>query len=280
MLTRAVRGRLREGLSGLLGPVLDIADERRRTSPATKLGLRRLEHDYRRLRDAGGPLPSVWDTGLRVFSELDEDGVILFLLATGGTGTHRFVDIGAGDGVTASNTANLALNLGLRGLHVDGDGLLARRGQRFYARHPDTAVWPPASVEAMVTPDNVDAIVGGAGFEGDIDLLSVDIDGNDFWIWKALRCVTPRVVVIEAHPFYGLEDWVMPYEEGFDAHAVPEGTRIGASPVAMTALAQELGYRLVGANRYGFNLFYAREDMAPAVPAISVEEVLRRTGAL
>jgi hypothetical protein len=242
MLRRAVRGRLRGPARELLRPLLDLGEERRRTSPATKLGLRTLQHDYGRIAASGAPLPSVWDTGLRVFSELDEDGVILFLLAVGGPGTRRFVDIGAGDGLVASNTANLALNLGFRGLHVEGDPTLVRRGRGFYARHPDTTLWPPASVQAMVTPEGVDAV--------------------------------------EAHPGYGLDDYVMPYTEGFDARAVPAGTRIGASAVAMTGLAGRLGYRLVGANVLGFNLFYARDDVALELPVVGVEQMLRRTGAL
>ena len=198
-----------------------------------------------------------------MFSEFDEDGVLLFLLSVGGSGPRRFVDVGSGDGLIASNTANLALNLGFYGLHVDADPELVRRGRRFYAQHRDTTLRPPCAVEAMVTPDNVDDVVGAAGFEGDVDVLSVDIDGNDYWVWEALRCVTPRFVVIEAHPLYELEDWVMPYTAGFDARTAPPGTRIGASPVAMTRLAERLGYRLVGANLHGFNLFYAREDVGP-----------------
>jgi hypothetical protein len=200
MRGRALRGRLREGARRALGPVLDLAEERQRTSPATKAGLRRLQLGYQGLLASGSPLPEVWDTGLRVFSEFDEDGVLLFLLSVGGMGGRRFVDIGAGDGITASNTANLALNLGFHGLHVDADAELVRRGRRFYAGQRDTTLRPPESVQAMVTPDTVDDVVRGAGFEGDLDVLSVDIDGNDPWVWEALTCVAPRFVVAEAHP--------------------------------------------------------------------------------
>jgi hypothetical protein len=252
-----------------------VVDERRKTSPATKIALRRIQLDYRSRVLSGQPLPAIWDTGFRVFSEFDEDGVTLFLLSVDGSNSRRFVDIGAGDGVFASNTANLALNLGFHGLLIDANGSLVERGRRFYARHPDTMLQPPAFVHAAVTPDNVNELVRGAGFEGEIDLLSIDIDGNDYWIWEALTCVTPRFVLAEAHTMYGLEDWVMPYQPDFDARSARAGVRIGASPVAMGKLAQRLGYRMVGANLYGFNIFYARNDVAEMLPAIDVEQLFR-----
>jgi hypothetical protein len=258
-----------------LGRLLDLVDQRRKTSPATKAGLRRLQLEYRRALLAGEPLPSVWDTGLRVFSEFDEDGVALFLLAVGGSPTRRFVDIGAGDGVFASNTANLALNLGFDGLFVEANEAYVARGRRFYSRHPDAMVHPPVFVRSFVTRENVNEVVAGAGFTGEIDLLSIDIDGNDYWVWQALDCVSPRFVVAEAHPELGREDFVMPYDPAFDARAAPPGTWIGASPAAMLRLADELGYRAVAANLYGFNIFFARRDVAEQLPTLELEELFR-----
>ena len=261
--------------------VLDESDRRRRlderTSPATKIALRRLFVEYRRLAREGGRLPSVWDTGFRVFSQSDEDGVLLFLLATAEEGTRTLVDLGAGDGVQASNCANLLLNLGFQGLLVDADAALIGRAQRFYARHPDTKRRPPVAIQAFLTRENVNDVVLGAGFEGEIDLLSVDVDGNDYWLWDALECVNPRLVVVETHPGFGLEDYVMPYQARFDWREAPDELRHGASPVALAKLAERLGYRIVGANLYGFNVVFARSDVAPAVPAVTVEELLRRT---
>jgi len=127
--------------------ILDVADERRRlderTSPATKAALRSLFVEYRRLAQSGGWLPSVWETGLRVFSQFDEDGVILFLLAVAGDGPRKAVDLGAADGVHASNTANLLFNLGFDGALIDGNEHDVAWGRRFYARHPDTKERPP-----------------------------------------------------------------------------------------------------------------------------------------
>ncbi len=268
-------GRLENFARETLRRLLDLVDDRRKTAPATKIGVRRLQHDYSRALRADESLPSVWDTGFRIFSEFDEDGITLFLLAVGGSPTRRFVDIGAGDGVFASNTANLALNLGFDGLFVDANESLVERGRRFYSRHPDAMVRPPTFVRAFVTRENVNDVLTEAGFTGDIDLLSIDIDGNDYWIWQALECVRPRFVIAEAHPEFGREDWVMPYEPGFDARSAAPGSWMGASPVAMARLAETLGYRMVGANVYGFNIFFARRDVAEALPTIELDELFR-----
>jgi len=261
--------------------VLDEADRRRRlderTSPTTKVALRRLFLDYRRLAREGAALPSVWDTGFRIFSQSDEDGLLLFLLAVAEEGPRTLVDLGAGDGVQASNCANLLLNLGFHGLLVDADEALVARAQRFYGGHPDTKRRPPVVVRAFLTRENVDHVVRRAGFEGEVDLLSIDVDGNDYWLWDALQAIDPRFVVAETHPDLGLEDYVMPYDAGFDWRKAPNELRHGASPVALAKLGEQLGYRIVGANLYGFNVVFARSDVAPAVPAVSVEELLRRT---
>ncbi|MFL5963649.1 MAG: hypothetical protein ACJ757_12235 [Gaiellaceae bacterium] len=247
-----------------------------RTSPATKAALRSLYLGYRRQCAVGEPLPSVWETGLRVFSQFDEDGIALFLLAVLGTGTRRFVDIGGADGLRASNTANLALNFGFDGVFVDARESDVAAGKSFYESHPDTAASPPQFVCDWITRENVNSLVSGAGFTGEVDLVSIDVDGNDYWIWEALECVEPRLVVIETHTELGLEDFVAPYDARFDWRSAGPGTRVGASPVAMTRLAAERGYVPVGANLYGFNVFYARQDLVgDQLPVLEPAELFR-----
>ena len=272
-MRRVARGLLRRAdrAAGLQGRL----ERMHATSPATKVALRHLFFAYRTAVAEGRPLPATRDTGFRVFSQADEDGIILFLLAATGASSQRFVDIGAGDCVTASNCANLALNLGFHGLFVEADAGRIASGRQTYSTHPDTSLYPPRTVQAFVTRENVDDVVRSAGFQGDIDVLSIDVDGNDYWIWQALTCVTPAVVVIETHTEYRLHDALAPYREDFDWRNMAEGEAVGASPVAMTRLAGELGYRLVGGNRFGFNAFYVREELAhDLVPTVDVEQLL------
>ena len=247
-----------------------------RWSPAVKVGLRQLwlHHAARAARgEALGDWPA---TGFRIFSQFEEDGIALALLASLGDGPRCFVDIGAGDGVFASNCANLAINVGFHGLFIEANPALVERGRAFYADHPDTSLYPPVFATAKVMPATVNEVVASAGFTGEIDFLSIDIDGNDYWVWEALTVVEPRIVVIETHPELGHRSLVAPYADD-PAHVpgMPDHF-LGASPAAMTALAARRGYRLVAANRFGFNLFYVRERLAtPAMPAIHPDDLFR-----
>jgi hypothetical protein len=260
--------------------VLDAVDERRRlddlTSPTTKIAQRSLFLDYRRAVASNDAPASVWDVGYRVFSQFDEDGVVVFLLAGAGAPLRRVVDLGSGNGVHASNCANLVLNFGFDGLFVDADAGKTEWAKRFYARHPDTKERPPRTQAAFLTRENVNDVVRAGGLEGEIDLLSIDVDGNDYWLWEALECVRPRFVVVEGHPELGREVYVMPYDADFVWRRADADVRAGASLSALLQLAKELGYRPVGANQYGFNVFFARNDVAPRLPTIGALELFER----
>jgi hypothetical protein len=246
-----------------------------RWSPALKVGLRHLWWHYADSASRGAAIGDASAAGFRIFSQFEEDGITVALLASLGDGPRLFVDIGAGDGVFASNCANLAINLGFHGLFIDGNAALVERGRAFYAGHPDTSLYPPVFVNAMVTPATVNDVVASAGFTGEIDFLSIDIDGNDYWVWEALTVIAPRVVLIETHPELGYRSRVAPYAEdpahvaGMPAHF------LGASPSAMTVMAARRGYRLVAANRFGFNLFYVREALAARMPRLRPDDLFR-----
>jgi len=245
-----------------------------RTSPAVKIMLCERLQAYRRLA-AEGRLPAPAEAGFRVFSQCEEDGILLLLLGAVGIGPAVFVDVGGGDGLIASNCANLALNLGFDGVFVDADARSVERGRRFYRRHPDTAIHPPRFVHARVTRENVSALVARAGIAGEMDVLSIDIDGNDYWVWEALEGIRPRIVVVEAHVEFGLEPVVVPYDAGFAWREGMPRHYLGASAPALVSLGRRKGYRLVAANRFGFNLFFVRDDLAPGLlPAVPVESVL------
>lgn len=244
-----------------------------KAAPETKVAQKALFHYYSDLLSGGRRIPALDETGFRVFSQFDEDGRLLFIFAVLGVHTGVFVDIGAADGVN-SNCANLAVNFGWDGVFLDADLANIERGRKFYATHPDTWAYPPRFVHATVTRENVNALLEAAGVAGDVDFLSIDIDGNDYWIWDAIHCITPKVVMIETHVEFGLRSIVVPY----DADYVPPGKHPhyhGASPPAMAKLADRKGYRLVGANQYGFNTIYVRRGLGEAaLPEVSVESVL------
>lgn len=100
--------------------------------------------------------------------------------------------------------------------------------------------------------------MGGDGKE--IDLLSIDIDGNDWWVWDAIKCVSPRVVIIEYNAKFPPDfEWVMEYNEKHIWHGDDEQ---GASLKALELLGEKLGFQLVGTNVMGANAFFVRADLA------------------
>jgi len=244
-------------------------------SPSLKAAQMQLFMHYQTMVKQAVPLPSVFDTGFRVLSQFDEDGILLFLFAVLGTKSKTFVDIGSGDGITGSNCANLAINFGWHGLFIDGNESSIARGREFYGKHPDTFLYLPRFVCAMVKRENVNRVIRDAGFEGEVDLLSIDIDGNDYWGWDALECIQPRVVMIETHVEFGYRNIIVPYDPEY-VYPGRHPDYHGASPVAMVNLARRKGYRLVGANRFGFNTIYVKnEEGADLIPTVSVEAILR-----
>lgn len=271
-LKRSIRNRLRY-LRSLV--VATEIYEAATFSPSLKVAQRHLLMHYQTMVKQQVSLPSVFDTGFRGFSQFDEDGILLFLFGVIGTKSKVFVDIGSGDGLHNNNCANLAINFGWHGLFIDGNDSLIARGREFYGKHPDTFLYPPCFVHAMVKRENINQIIRDAGFEGEVDLLSIDIDGSDYWIWDALECIQPRVVIIETHVEFGYRNIVVPYDPEY-VYPGRHPDYHGASPVAMVNLARRKDYRLVGANRFGFNTIYITNGEGIAlVPTVTVERILQ-----
>jgi hypothetical protein len=237
-------------------------------TPADQVTQRSLYMQYRQLAtDSPDILPDLRDTYFRAYSQNGEDGILLFLFAVLGATTRISVEICAADGIQC-NSANLIINHGWDGLLVDGNERLVERGRKFYASCPDTLICPPIFRHAWVTAENVNELVASAGFGSEVDLLSLDLDGVDYWIWKALDAISPRVVVVEYQDIWGpTESKTVPYRPDFSGDA---GFNYqGASLLAFVKLAREKGYRLVGTERLGFNAFFVREDVgAHILPAV------------
>lgn len=222
-----------------------------------------LAMEYRALAEEGTALPFD-EVEFRNHSQNGEDGILWYIFSLVGASNKKTVEICAADGLHC-NSANLILNHGWTGLLVDGNGRLVRRGTVFYHHHPDTFIYPPKLVHSWVTAENVNSLLEAYGLSGEVDLLSLDMDGVEYWIWKAIEVISPRVVVAEVQSIWGSEVSVtVPYRPDFrgefaDGYAVYSG----ASLPAFVKLGREKGYRLVGCQRYGFNAFFLRNDVAP-----------------
>lgn len=210
------------------------------------------------------PPLKLWDASFDVFTYHGEDGIIAYLLEQMGNVPKQFVDIGAGDCVK-SNCACLAFHFNWNGLFIDKNIDQLSIGRNFYKKKIEkgAAILFSAS---EVTAENVNEIIANAGISDEIGLLSIDIDGNDYWIWKAIDAIQPRIVVIEAKVEFGHHNIVVPY--GPENHHSTDSRYNGASVKALVKLGKEKGYKFVGANVQGYNLFFVKnsEGISAATP--------------
>lgn len=203
------------------------------------------------------------------YSQNGEDGILLYIFALIGTTNRRVVEVCAGDGIEC-NAANLIINHGWTGTLFDGDPEAIARGRKFYATR--TNAWrlhrlPPTLVHAWIDKDNVNELIAQHGSAGEIDLLSLDMDGVDYWIWDAIHIVNPRVVVLEYNNRWGPKQAVtVPYADDFVTRgaSVEDEGYFGASLLAFERLASKKNYRLIGANAPNTNAFFMRNDVGEA----------------
>jgi hypothetical protein len=193
--------------------------------------------------------------GFKLYSQNDEDGIIQEIFRRIGTGNRTFVEFGVETGQEC-NSAKLLVE-GWRGLWIEAkaDHVAAVR-RRFAAFIQDGKL---KLLEAAVTAENIDALLRQADVVGDIDLLGIDIDYNDYWVWKAVSAVRPRAVVIEYNASLRPPLSVtVPY----DPQGSWDGSNFyGASLEALVRLGAEKGYRIVGCSIAGVNAFFVRDDL-------------------
>jgi hypothetical protein len=239
-----------------------------------------LKLTYKAMAESGKKLPGLSEVGFKVLSQTDEDGILLYIFSIIGTHNKKSVEICAGNGIEC-NTSNLIIHHGWSGLLIDGDESLVKQGQQFYRKNRYTYVYPPTFAHSWITRENVNDVIRKNGFEGEIDLLSIDMDGMDYWIWETIDAINPRVVVVEYQDMLGPEKCLaVPYRDDFNAYAYPSTQGMpnfcGASLPAFVKLARKKGYRLVGCNQYGYNAFFIRNPLAEyAIPQIAIEECFR-----
>jgi hypothetical protein len=205
-------------------------------------------------------------TEYQVFSQWGEDGIIQYLIRAVPIANPIFVEFGVQD-YTESNTRFLLTNNNWSGLVMDGspEHIATIKRDPIYWRHNLKAEC------AFIDRENINYLIAKAGIAKDIGLLSVDIDGNDYWVWDALTQVSPRILVLEYNAIFGSEAMVsVPYAPKFQrTKAHYSNLYWGASLAALTRLSHEKGYSLVGCNSAGNNAFYVRNDVLGDLKQIS-----------
>ena len=203
-------------------------------------------------------IDSFADVEFSVFSQFGDDGIIQWLIHRLPGIPDTFVEFGV-ENYREANTRFLLINDNWRGLVMDGSGwnIAAIRYDPISWRHD------LQSVCAFVTAENIDQLLLDSGFAGDIGLLHVDIDGNDYWVWRSLTAVRPAIVVVEYNSVFGPErEITIPYSPEFDRRAAHFSNLYwGASLPAFCDLARSKGYDFVGSNTAGINAYFVRSDL-------------------
>lgn len=245
-----------------------------------KRQLGQMEHRLRRMQQALGRVESrqlghtdgsgLREHEFRVYSQWGEDGIIDHLVSQVPIERKVFVEFGV-ETYEEANTRFLLVHRNWAGLVMDGDaGHIAR-----IRNHGEYWLYNLKAVHTFVTRDNINRILEDNGVTGPIGLLSIDIDGMDYWIWEAIEVVDPAIVVIEYNYRFGNEDAVtVPYRPDFDRWKAHHSILYyGASLKALCQLGNEKGYAFVGVGSAGLNAFFVRRDLRPdTIRELSPEE--------
>jgi len=241
---------------------LYIMEEMQLTSPLLRAHLKRVEaiHVLREIeRLLANPRyqdeKCLTRYGYKVYSQNEEDGFIREIFNRIGVTNKVFVEFGVGTGLE-NNTLALLFE-GWSGLWIDGSDQFVSAMRKKYSK--TLASGQLKLIHSFITRDNINDLISSNIDKNEIDLLSIDIDGNDWHIFKAIKCINPRVVIIEYNAkFQPHMHYCMEYDE---SHIWYQDDCFGASLKSMEILFKEKGYCLVGCNLLGNNAFFVRSDL-------------------
>lgn len=206
-----------------------------------------------------GKLSNIQEAEFRVFSQFGDDGIIQYIInrIKLSEPLRTFIEFGVSD-YTESNTRFLLMNNNWSGLVMD-----ASEKNIDYIKS-DPIFWKHSlkSICKFVNTKNINKIISDQNFSNELGLLHIDIDGNDYWIWKSLNIIKPIIVIIEFNSVFGYEKAVcIPYKENFfRTKAHYSNLYWGASLKALYELAKHKGYDFIGTNSAGNNAYFIRKD--------------------
>jgi hypothetical protein len=204
---------------------------------------------------------SLADVEFRVHSQFGDDGIIQWLVAQLPGIPPRFIEFGVED-YTEANTRFLLVNDNWSGLVLDPSPALVRAShcRAEFWRHDLTAI------QLFLTTDNVDKVLADWADGQPVGLLSIDVDGNDYWLWEAITSIHPVIVIVEYNAYFGPDRAIStPYDP--DMHRFKHhhsGQHFGASLAALAHLGRQKGYSLIGTNSAGINAYFVRTDWLPS----------------
>jgi hypothetical protein len=190
-----------------------------------------------------------------VFSQAGEDGILRELMRRVGSPDKTFVEFGVGNG--SQNNTKFLLTTGWSGLWIESDAPRVKVISRVFS--DAIAAGRLTLLHESATPATIVGFLRRANIPREFDVLSIDIDGDDYHVWAAIEDYRPRIVVIEYNSiFFPDAEWVKPYKAGW---RWDRSRDFGASLKSLERLGERKGYRLTGCNLAGVNAFFVREDL-------------------
>ncbi len=214
-------------------------------------------------------LKSIQDAEFKVFSQCGDDGIIQYLIHQIDIKNKIFIEFGVED-YQESNTRFLLMNDNWSGLIMDSSQINIEKIKKAdYFWKYDLRV-----KKAFITAENINQLIKEEGFNGEIGLLHIDIDGNDYWIWKALEVVTPVVMIVEYNSVFGSKRAITtPYKPGFCRNQEHSSNLyFGSSLKALCLLAEEKEYAFIGSNSAGNNAYFVKKEFLNGFKSITPEE--------
>ena len=207
----------------------------------------------------------------KVFSQWGDDGMIQFLVnyLDIPKEAEKFVEFGV-ENYTEANTRFLLINNNWQGLIMDGSDEHMK-----YVRQDD--IYWRFQLEAkpiFVTRENINDLLSESGMTGEIGLLHIDIDGNDFFVWQSIHVVNPIIVIVEYNSVFGSnKPWSVAYDKGFIRSKYHHSNLYwGTSLLSLCDLAAEKGYGFIGCNSNGNNAFFVRNDKLKELKTLTAEQ--------
>jgi hypothetical protein len=220
-------------------------------------------------RDFNKPVADIQTTEFKVYSQWGDDGIIQYLINYLKIDEKTFIEFGV-ENYLESNTRFLLINNNWSGMVIDGNktNIDFIQADDIYWRYDLQAI------HSFISVENINQLIINSGFAGKVGLLSIDIDGNDYWVWKAIDTISPIIVIIEYNSAFGVDKSItVEYNKDFvRGNAHYSNIFYGASLKALCHLGEEKGYFFIGSNSHGNNAYFVRKDRASDLKILTPEQ--------
>lgn len=214
---------------------------------------------------------SLAEVEFQVFSQFGDDGIIQWLVQQLPSINPTFIEFGV-ENYREANTRFLLVNNNWSGFVMDGseENIDSLKGEQLYTFFDLQAAC------SFITSANINQLLSTTGFNKEPGILSIDIDGNDYWVWKAITDIKPAIIICEYNSLYGYNHpYTIPYQENFVRGTKYPFNYYGISLLSAYNLAAERGYSFIGCNSAGNNAYFIDNNY---MPQLGIKTVSPREG--